>query len=415
MDSAKRLSSFLMLFIIFCLNVLSVNADVDKPSKAEEELYQKCKSTYTEKNYTEAGKNIKEFISSYPKSTYTPEILFMQAFIHEDINIAIGMYKDIINKYPNSTWSAKSHFQLGQCYYLQGKYNDAGENYRAIVVRYMDDPLYWQARYWQNKSLMAKGDYEGAIYSLNTMLGNKNNDFGDDAVLISLSECYIAKKDYAKAEEMLRTLIKDFPESKWLPSANFSLANCLHYSGKTAEAKEFYQKIIQNYPKSIEAKKARESLDFPKIIKPDEAKMERKETSPQLESPFLKATFDDKKTVQSIPQKKDEQKPPFTVEWKKDEENKPIESKKEEIKPSIKTPYFSVQVGAFSVKSSADNLADQLKKKGYSVEIATSSSNGKTMYKVRVGNCKTESEAREMSQKIRKEANINSTIIVPIN
>jgi len=418
MDIAKKkLLFFILPFFAFYFLLFSVNAENNVPAKVEDDLYQKCKSSYLLKDSVGANTHIKEFVSSYPKSEYMSEILYMQAFVQEDSDKAISMYKDVISKYPDTTWAVKSYFQLGHCYYLQGKYGEAAESYREIVVHFMDDELYWQARYWRSKSLMAKKDYDGAIYSLDTMRGSKSKEIENDTILMSLSECYMAKKDYAKTEEILHSLIKDFPESKWMPSAYRLLGDCLENNAKREDAKEFYQKVIQNYPKSLEAKKAKESLDSLPTTPETKIGTEQKKASPQLETPFLKATFEEAGTIQK-PAQRETQKtdqvktssPPFNVDWKKDDESKP--DNKQPKTPKTES-HFCVQIGAFSIKSTADYLASQLKKKGYSVEVVTSSSKGKTLHKVRVGSFKTESEANQMSRKLLKEKDINSTIVVP--
>jgi TolA-binding protein len=380
MDTLTKIhiSIFCIVFsLIFTL--FTAIAENNKPIMSEEELYQKCKSCFTTKDYNGASQNIKEFVSSYPKSDYTAEVLYMQAFVQQDANTAVGMYKNIISKYPSSAWVAKSHFQLGQCYYLQGKYNESAEHYREIVVRYMEDELYWQARYWRSKCFMAKGDYDSAIFSLDTMKENSGIDVEKDAILMTLSECYTAKKEYTKAEETLRSLIKNSPDSKWMPSAYCLLADCLQKLGNAEEAKLLYQKIIENYPKSIEAKQAKKNLDSPALIKQDQAKSDKPNISPQLESPFLKASSANKqstKTQAPKPDKASSSTPPFKVEWKKDEEVKPTEVKTE---PSKTEPYFCIQVGAYSKKASADAMADKLQKKNYSVEIIKSTSGENTI------------------------------------
>jgi TolA-binding protein len=417
MVTAKRGILFLLVFFILFISAMASYALTTTNSNkitAEEELYQKCKSAYTAKDIDSTNKLIKDFLSQYPQSNYNAELSFVQASIQSDVNKAIGTYKEIISKYPNSKWAGKANFQLGQCYYLLGKYNESAEFYREVVVHFPDDESYWQARYWRCKSLLAKGDYDGALDALNSLKESGNKEIGNDTILLSLGECYFAKKEYDKAEGTFRSLIDAIPDSKWMPSACFLLANTLMNLGKPEEANTFYKKVVESYPQSVEAKQAKKKLESPdKLI---QSKTEKK-VSPQLESQFLKASKEQKAPrtqVQANPP------PPIKIQWKNDEEKKVVEAKpKEEPKDDPKTtntassgPYFSVQVGAYATKASADNITEQLKKK-YTVDIIqTKVSGGKSIYKVLVGKFKTRDEAVKIAQKLNSEEKIGKTIIV---
>ncbi|MDQ1318029.1 MAG: hypothetical protein QG588_1685 [Candidatus Poribacteria bacterium] len=416
MVTKKRGILFLLAIFIIFMSAMAFNASTATESNkitAEDELYQKCKFAYTTKDIDSANKLIKDFLSQYPQSNYIAELSFIQASLQPDVNNAISMYKEIILKYPNSKWAGKANFQLGQNYYLLRKYNESAEFYREVVVHFPDDESYWQSRYWRCKSLLAKGDYDGAINALNSLKESGNKEIGNDAILLSLGECYFAKKEYDKAEGTFLSLIDAIPDSKWLPSAYFLLANSLVNLGKLEEAKTFYQKVIESYPQSVEAKQAKKQLESPD--KQAQAKTEKK-VFPQLESQFLKASKEQKVPLQV---QANPTPPPFKIQWKNDEEKKILETKpKEEPKSDPKTTntansesYFSVQVGAFSTKASAEVIIGQLKKK-YTVDVIQITSGGKSVYKVWVGKFKTRDEAVKITQKLNNEDKISKTIIV---
>jgi len=404
---------FLNIVAILIIAYSSIAEEKDLNISKEDELFQKCKTSYTNKNFAETGQLIKDFLSQYPQSNYLTEILFIQAGIQTDVNTAIKMYKDIIQKYPDTKWAGRSNFQLAQIYYLQGKYNESAECYREVIVRYPDDESYWQARYWRCKSLMAKGDYDSAIYALNSLkeIGNKNIE--PDAILLSLGECYMAKKEYDKAEVTFKFLIDNYPESKWLPASYFLLAGCFQNQGKTDEARAMYRRITESYPQSIEAKQAKKQLDSPMPIQISQ--ISDKKASPQLETPFLKAS-----NVTTTPQNTNQQqvkssfqdsKPPFQFQWKSEEvsdQPQKVSIPEKTIGTSDQKSTFSIQVGAFSRKDVAKALADRLEKKNYKVEIVF-----ETFYKVRVVGFKTRDEAVRASNKLVAEEKMERAIIIP--
>jgi cell division septation protein DedD len=59
---------------------------------------------------------------------------------------------------------------------------------------------------------------------------------------------------------------------------------------------------------------------------------------------------------------------------------------------------YTVQVGAFSTEKNAQNLAKEIRDKGYQTYIVK----GKTLYKVQVGEFKTSEEAQKISEELKK-------------
>lgn len=411
-------------FIIISMIIYSSAAEDSKVLtniSKEDDLYQKCKSAYTTKNNAVANQLIKEFLSRYPQSSNLAEISFMQAGAQSDVNSAIGMYKDIINRYSATKWAGKSNFQLAQLYYLQGKYNESSECYREVVVRFPDDESYWQARYWRCKSLLAKGDYDSAIYALNSLKEIGNKSIEPDAILLSLGECHMAKKEYDKAEVIFKSLIDSYPESKWLPSANFLLAGCFQSQGKGDEARAIYRRIMEGYPQSIEAKQAKRRLDSPATL--DQTSNDKTKISPQLETPFLKASItpsnpqntSTQQTNTQVKPSSQDTAPPFQFQWKTDETLKQTSKAKnpdKTVSTSKSKSSFGIQVGAFSKKDLAQALASRLEKKNYTVEVVSPKSGENSLYKVRVVGFKTRDEATKVSEKIIAEEKIEKTFII---
>jgi len=59
---------------------------------------------------------------------------------------------------------------------------------------------------------------------------------------------------------------------------------------------------------------------------------------------------------------------------------------------------YTVQVGAFSTEKNAQNLAQEIRDKGYQTYVVK----GKTLYKVQVGEFKSNEEAQNISRKLKE-------------
>jgi TolA-binding protein len=378
------LSKILLLFAFYTIFLYhySFALEDDSAPMTEEKLYGKCKSAYAEGNFSDASQYVGEFLSLYPESSYSGEILFMQAFLQPDIDESIEIYSSIIEKYPDSPWTAKSHFQLGQCYYLQGAYDRALNHYGKIIVSYTDDDSYWPARYWKCKSLIGKGGYEEAITALRSLEGNGSGGVGKDMILMSLGECYFGMKDYENAANSYKSLIESLPDSDRLPTAYLSLAKSYQSMEKLEEAKQSCQKLIESYPQSMELQQAQQIL----------GSLRHETSDSRLQSPVssLKVQPSASEPV-DIP------------------EEKPEPSAETKVEPES---YFCIQVGAFSSKPVAEKLANQLRRKGYYVDVLDPFPGGKTLYRVRVGKFKTRSaELLETERKLRRQEKLPVDII----
>ena len=175
---------------------------------------------------------------------------------------------------------------------------------------------------------------------------------------MSLGDCYLGMRDYERAAASYRSLIESMPHSQRLPSAYLLLAKSLQNLGRLEEAKTFYQKVIKDYRQSMEAEQAQQCLNSLPL------------TQPKLEGAGLRP-----------------------------------------VSPAQETSYFSIQVGAFSEKRNAENLADRLRKKGYSLSIVAPSPGKSRLYKVRVGKFKTRSAALEAARRLHKNEKLDTAVI----
>jgi cell division septation protein DedD len=80
------------------------------------------------------------------------------------------------------------------------------------------------------------------------------------------------------------------------------------------------------------------------------------------------------------------------------------DEKEERIKPKPlkKERYFSVQVGAFADYTNAKNYAAKFANMGYPTEISTIVRNNRNLHRVRVGNFKTRTTAKQEQLKLEK-------------
>ena len=115
------------------------------------------------------------------------------------------------------------------------------------------------------------------------------------------------------------------------------------------------------------------------------------------------------------PVKKESIKKRTLIEHKK----LPKYQKKEvaKIASQIKKPvslFYSLQIGAFSKKESAEKLKNIAKAKGYEAFIKESKLNGKILYKVCIGKYSTITEAKKYISQITKDLKVKKPFVIKI-
>jgi len=115
------------------------------------------------------------------------------------------------------------------------------------------------------------------------------------------------------------------------------------------------------------------------------------------------------------PVKKESTKKRTLIEHKKP----PKYQKKEvaKIASQIKKPvsfFYSLQIGAFSKKESAEKLKNIAKAKGYEAFIKESKLNGKILYKVCIGKYSTVTEAKKHISQITKDLKVKKPFVIKI-
>lgn len=92
--------------------------------------------------------------------------------------------------------------------------------------------------------------------------------------------------------------------------------------------------------------------------------------------------------------------------------NKP-ESSKPKTKTALKQPgnAFALQVSTVTIKDNAYALRDKLRKDGYSAYVESSTKNGKTSYRVRIGPELEKSRLEKMKATLSKEQGLDGFIV----
>ena len=188
----------LILYILLLLFVL-ISGSV-RTQDFEDDLV-----SWLEKHSKEELKSRVETIKKkYPNSAV---LIFLEAYVEEDGDRAVDLYKQLVEKFPGSKFTGSALLKLAQYYYAVGSYVSARQYTDNLVDQFPGSPLVPEAKFLAARCLIATGYYVAAEEELKDIIKK-----------YSKSPC----KNYAKAElTSLNELEKQSinpPQSENLPT-----------------------------------------------------------------------------------------------------------------------------------------------------------------------------------------------------
>ena len=184
--------------------------------------------------------------------------------------------------------------------------------------------------------------------------------------------------------------IKAIPDAQGLDNIRINL-------DKSKEAKVLYPRLVDDSQQSGGKNQAKQSPGSSALTQSEQNKVEEVKVEPPVDELSIEVSKENSTSQQNVDTREQQMSQPVNS-------SKPAQIEKNEGEKAKSEHYFSIQVGAFSEKSRAENLADQLRKKKYFVNVIEPSLNENPMkYKVKVGKFKTRDAALKMIQKLKNE------------
>lgn len=124
---------------------------------------------------------------------------------------------------------------------------------------------------------------------------------------------------------------------------------------------------------------------------------EKDKPTPDTTTPKTDASISDEIRLHQLPTDPETQPAPTTESPTTEDTIKP--------KPAERSPYYSIQVGAFSDQANARKYSEKFAQLGYPTEILSNAQKNKTLFRVRVGAFTNREEAERELKKLEKMEN----------
>ena len=105
--------------------------------------------------------NLPELISKYPNN---PGVTYIKALMTEDGKTSIGLYNEIIKKYPDTIYAPYAAMKIGEYFYAKGLYTQASKLLKNIPIKYPRFADIQRATNLMINSFNAIGEADSARY-----------------------------------------------------------------------------------------------------------------------------------------------------------------------------------------------------------------------------------------------------------
>lgn len=194
---------------------------------------------------------------------------------------AADHFNRLVLNYPDSEHAIEARYLLGQANFHNEEYPSAAQDFERFQQDFpadslADDALYWAGRSYEAQSLkpqLDQGDTQRAISSFTELRRQyPNSSFAGEAEerIAALRE-RLAEKEYMNAryyfkqklwkatEIYVKTLIEDYPQSRYVAPAYLMLVRAYEAQGKNEDAGRMRETLLEQFPDSPEAAEVRQA------------------------------------------------------------------------------------------------------------------------------------------------------------
>ncbi|KAA3617453.1 MAG: outer membrane protein assembly factor BamD [Calditrichaeota bacterium] len=225
----------------------------DSSSWADDALFLIGKSYYQLEEYDKSQEILEQFLQKYLRSDLIPEAELWLAKTYlkrEDNEQALLKFRSMISKTENDEIRAEAYLNMGELFFLSGEYEEAISNFTECINATSNSETAGRAQYKLADSYYQLDDYQTAIESYEEVLGYDLPIIKQYDSIIQMVNSLIELGNYERAEEILKTTLRDQRFKKHFSMIATKLANMIELQGDSNFAVENYNEVINTYPRT---------------------------------------------------------------------------------------------------------------------------------------------------------------------
>ncbi|MDX9730662.1 MAG: tetratricopeptide repeat protein [Bdellovibrionales bacterium] len=217
----------------------------------------------------------KDFLKKYPSSEYDEIIRYLMADTHYDLWLkerqhkeehkidtkeeanlhdvdfeeAMGIYNNLVEKYPDSPMTTRTLLLVGYSYLERGDSFGALKTFQRFVRLKPDSKYAGQVKISIARAFLSLNRWDDAVKELESVEKESKSLRDRQEASFRKGDAYFRKGDYKKALEVYQNAIKNNPEATGrYPNAYYNMAESRFRLGQEREAIDAYRQFLQKFP-----------------------------------------------------------------------------------------------------------------------------------------------------------------------
>ncbi len=163
---------------------------------------------------------------------------------------AIGLYKNLLQKFPNEPETEEALFRLGEIYHFSlGKPKQAILYFQEVLLLNRQGKFSYEAQKYIADIVEFKiRDYDQAIIEYQTLIDQYGEMNENEDHHFRITSIYYKMQNYDQALAELEDHLEHYPGSKWGQSSELRAVEILYTLGRCEEAQPHYDRFVKKYP-----------------------------------------------------------------------------------------------------------------------------------------------------------------------
>ncbi len=192
-------------------------------------------------------------ITAVTNSSFTADALLGRGLVRYRLGRYPQAFEDfsqVVANLPDAPQAEEARFRMIMCTYLLGRDAAALESGRAFLAQDPHSRFAPRVQYWLGNCAFNASQYaEAEAYFMDFYAGHPTDRDAERALLWA-GRSAARSEEYLRANEILTTLLKDFPQGTHVAEARYEQGVVLTALAKFAEAILAFQEVVNRYPNS---------------------------------------------------------------------------------------------------------------------------------------------------------------------
>jgi len=232
-----------VLLLLFCCFASGLIAQTEK----QEELLFVAQKALEDGFYDVSLGYLEQFLRDFPDTNKRPQIYLLmgQCYLHQgSFLIAIDNFDKILALPNTETIKDAVYYWKAEVYFKVKDYTQAKNFYREVIDNFPNSEYSADSMYSFGWCFLEEKEYNEAINEFEKLAQlHPAHQLAEEAYF-KVSEAIFNQKEYQEAQNKFESFIKKFPESKRLDQAYFYKAESSYYLEEFAKAIEDYEQVI---------------------------------------------------------------------------------------------------------------------------------------------------------------------------